>query len=396
MPNFDDIVDPVSTAELERRWKALRHAMGERGIDVLLAQGNNSSYGGYVKWMTDLPSLAGIYISVLFPKDEAMVMVRHGPHKESKIAASDPIYRGIGKLVTRPGFTSANFTESYYADATVEELRRLGARTIGIVNGQTISYAFLDRIIKAGFPGVSFVDATDLVDEIKAIKSDEEIALIRRCAAMQDAALDAVVKEVRPGRRVNDIVAVAQYVGATLGSFDGLFLAGSGPLGKPAPKGPRPFWNRELRDGDQFTILIENNGPNGQFCEIGRTCVIGEAPQYMKDELAFVLKAQDFTLDMIRPGAAPADILARYNAFMRENGRPEEDRLYAHGQGYDLVERPLFMAEETMTLKAGMNLAVHPTYLTDKEYAWICDNYLVTETGVSDCLHKTAKKIFEV
>lgn len=49
-----------------------------------------------------------------------------------------------------------------------------------------------------------------------------------------------------------------------------------------------------------------------------------------------------------------------------------------------------------MVLAAGMNLAVHPGYETDSVFAVICDNYLVEPNGVSECLHKTEKKIFEL
>ena len=43
-----------------------------------------------------------------------------------------------------------------------------------------------------------------------------------------------------------------------------------------------------------------------------------------------------------------------------------------------------------------MNLAVHPGYDDGTVFAVICDNYLVTEDGVSPCLHATEKKIFEI
>ena len=81
---------------------------------------------------------------------------------------------------------------------------------------------------------------------------------------------------------------------------------------------------------------------------------------------------------------------------MRSRQLPPELRLYCHGQGYDLVERPLVRSDETMTLAAGMNLAVHPGYEADALFAVVCDNYLVEANGVSECLHKTEKKIFEL
>ncbi|MDD5205634.1 MAG: hypothetical protein PHS17_09440 [Desulfobacterales bacterium] len=71
-------------------------------------------------------------------------------------------------------------------------------------------------------------------------------------------------------------------------------------------------------------------------------------------------------------------------------------RLYAHGQGYDLVERPGIRDDEPMKIQANMNITVHPIIGTPRVFAWACDNYLVTEKCVTDCLHRTPKKIFEI
>ena len=81
---------------------------------------------------------------------------------------------------------------------------------------------------------------------------------------------------------------------------------------------------------------------------------------------------------------------------MRARGLPPELRLYCHGQGYDLVERPLVRFDETMALEENMNLAVHPGYQSASLFAVICDNYLVGRDGPGECLHRTEKKVFEV
>jgi Xaa-Pro aminopeptidase len=75
---------------------------------------------------------------------------------------------------------------------------------------------------------------------------------------------------------------------------------------------------------------------------------------------------------------------------------PPESRVYSHSQGYDLIERPLIRSDETMSLEKGMNMSVHPAYATSSMFAHICDNYLIEENGVSECLHKTPKQIFEL
>ncbi|HUL32077.1 MAG TPA: M24 family metallopeptidase, partial [Thermodesulfobacteriota bacterium] len=84
------------------------------------------------------------------------------------------------------------------------------------------------------------------------------------------------------------------------------------------------------------------------------------------------------------------------NEFLVRKGFPPETRLYAHGQGYDLVERPAIRDDEPMKLQAGMNITVHPIIGSDRVWVWVCDNYLITETGVSRCLHQTPQEIFPI
>jgi hypothetical protein len=57
------------------------------------------------------------------------------------------------------------------------------------------------------------------------------------------------------------------------------------------------------------------------------------------------------------------------------------------------VERPAIRYDETMILRPGMNLAVHPSGKSRNVWTTMCNNYLITENGVSPCLHKTPKEI---
>ena len=70
---------PISTKELERRWTAVRAAMAEQRIDVLLMQANNDFMGGYVKYFTDLPATNGYPVTVVFPSDARMTVIGQGP-----------------------------------------------------------------------------------------------------------------------------------------------------------------------------------------------------------------------------------------------------------------------------------------------------------------------------
>ena len=120
------------------------------------------------------------------------------------------------------------------------------------------------------FKGAKFVDASEMVDRIKVIKSAEEQELVKRCAIMQDGAMRAAFAAIKPGMREIEVAAVAEHLSRSYGSEQGLFLCVSGPVGQPLTHANRHYQNRVIRKGDQFILLVESNGPGGYYAELGR------------------------------------------------------------------------------------------------------------------------------
>jgi Xaa-Pro aminopeptidase len=390
------LLNPISTAELDRRWTAVRRALTDCGADALIVQSTNDWLGGHVRWLTDHPATNGYPKTVVFHANDWMTVVDMGPRGgRRQLGGNDEVFRGVGEVLTTPAFLSVAYTDEYQAELVAADIKRRGYKSVGIAGGGALPHKFMTRIERELAPA-ALVDMTEDIDRLKAIKSPEEIAAIRKAAHMQDEIFARLLAKVKPGMRDSDITALAQYEGRLLGSEQGLFLGTSAPLGIRAGFADRALQGRTLKRGEHFTILIENNGPGGFYTELARTMVFGKATAELRDGFAAMKAAQDYTLSLIRPGAACRDIAAAHDDYMRAHGFPPELRLYCHGQGYDLVERPLVRADETMTLAAGMNLAVHPGYETDAIFAVICDNYLVEADGPSECLHRTEKKIFEL
>jgi Xaa-Pro aminopeptidase len=366
----DRRLNPISNAELERRWAAVRRMMRDHSLDALVMQNNNDWLGGYVKWFTDFPAYNGYPRTVIFHLNDAMTVVDMGPSGGRRgFEGKHAIHRGVGDLITTPAFTSIAYTDGYQGELALGELKRRAYKRIGMLGRGAMPYRFVTQI-EQGLAGTTeIVDATEEIDAIKAIKSEEEMALIRRCAEMQDEIFASVCKKVKPGMRDNDITALAQYEGRLLGSEQGLFLGTSAPLGEPANFADRYLQGRVLKEGEHFALLIENSGPGGMYTEIARTMVFGKATNELLDGFESVKEAQAHTLSLIKPGVPAREIAAAHDAFMAKRGIGPEKRLYAHGQGYDLVERPLIREDETMTIQAGMNLAVHPGYETPSQWA---------------------------
>ena len=389
---------PISSAELTRRWAAIRHLMRERAIDALVVQNCNDWLGGYVRWFTGVPATHSYPRSVVFPLDGDMSFVGQGPFGGvNQLDGKDPNFPGVGRLLFTPSYVSAGYTGSYDADLVIGELERGGFKSVGLVGPAAMYHGFGARLESVlGKAGVQLSDATDFVDAVKSVKSDEEQALIRRTAAMQDEVIARLRGHIRPGMKDFEVAAFAQYTGQLLGSEQGIFIGSSAPPGQAAVFRPRSQQGRELRAGDTLTILIENNGPGGFYTEVSRPIVLGKATQEQRDAWAHVVEAQQQTLERLRPGTPCREILEAHNAFMRSRGKPEERRLYCHGQGYDMVERPLVRQDESMAIAEHMNIVVHPAIMNERYFMTVVDNYLIGPDGPGECLHRTPKEIIEL
>jgi Xaa-Pro aminopeptidase len=395
MTDIERVATRISSSELERRWAAVRREMAARGIDALVMQNASDWLGGYVKWFTDVPAHNDYPRTVIFHRDDLMTLVEMGASgRRDRLGGKDVNNPGIGEIIYSPSFFSVAYTHDYDPVLVAGELARRGCKTIGLIGRGALPSGLVDAIRNK--VSATLVDASDLVDRIKAIKSPEEIALLRATAAMQDAVFAKVVAAIKPGMRDCDLGAIAQYEGQLLGSEQGIFRGSSEPLGRPAILRGRHFQDRVLRNGDYISLLIENNCRGGYYTELARTMVLGKASSELRDAFAVVCAAQKHTVSNLKPGASCPDIYAAHNAFMQSHGAPPEQRLYGHSQGYDMVERPLLRNDETIPIAADMCVAVHPGFPTKTNFVFICDNFLIHQDGSVEHMHKAEQKIYEV
>lgn len=389
------VVTSISTETLEKRWSSVREFMKREKIDYLIVRNDEEFLGGYVKWFTDVPARHSYPYTVIFPVDEEMTMISCGPFAPAEAGPPPWAVRGVKQRLGAPYFPSAHYTSTYDAELAVGVLKQKKDATIGLVGKSFIPMNFFEYV-SGHLPGAKFVDATEQIDRMKVIKNAEELELIRKTAALQDAAMEHLRKVIQPGIRDYEIYGEVFYHVNRSGSERQLILVSSGPQGQPVPFAPRHFQNRVVREGDQISILIEVNGPGGLYTELGRIFSVGKPPQLLQDAWGAAVEAQKVSLNMLKPGATPKDVWDANNVFLEKNGYFQEHRLYAHGQGYDLVERPLIRFDEPMKIQAGMNLTVHPNAVNKQVWAGITDNYIVTETGLSECIHKTPKEILVI
>ena len=322
-----------------------------------------------------------------------MSIISHGGQPPLPLTPKELSF-GVKEHIHLPYIPTLNFTNTMDAKAVMKIIREHKAKSVGFVGRALMSAVFHEYIRKA-LNGINICDATNLVDEIKAVKSEEEIQLIKKTIELQDKVFEDTLALIHPGVKEHMIVSEIKKQAGNMGSMEGLIMIGSAPAGTPAIQVPKQFPSRTLKYGDQICIMIEVNGPGGFYGEIGRTVCIGKAPKPLLKVWRDAVYAQDKTANLMKPGAKPKELFNKHNKLLTKTGYPYEGRLYSHGQGYDMVERPGIRPEETMTIKANMNMVIHPVTLTEEAYAFCCDNYLITDAGAVR-LHKTSREVFVV
>src|SRR3546814_17317504 len=108
-----------------------------------------------------------------------------------------------------------------------------------------------------------------------------------------------------------------------------------------------------------------------------RTISFGEPAPGLVRACEQAVAAQEHTFSVMKAGVACSDIYAEYRQYMDDKGLGADTRLYSHRQGLDLVERPPLRHDETMGLRAGMNMTAHPSLSHETIFSLIRDHMSV-------------------
>lgn len=382
---------PVSDHELNRRWNALRDMMANKALGCFMVQGSNMHLGGYVRYLTDIPAENNYHMTAFLPIDGELTLIR-----SSLSPIPEWALRGVEKVEYAPYSPSLTFTGRLETGIAVDYLRKRGVKRLGFA-GKGFLTAELMLALRSELPQMELVDVTDEFDLIKALKSDEEMEFIRATARVQDHMFAALPAIIRPGLTEYQVRAEFIQLSMNLGTEEHLIFMGTAPQGKPCGMSTAQYVNRTINPGDYGTILMEINGPGGYYCESARNFSLGEPCEALVKAWDVAVKAQKLTADLMTPGRDAAEIVEKYNIFVGEMGYSQEGRLYGHSQGYDLIERPAFMAAnengvETMKIRAGMNCSVHPYFIDQEQTVYINDNFYITEHG-AERIHETPQEM---
>lgn len=262
--------------------------------------------------------------------------------------------------------------------ASSEGLRRIGMEV------EHVSIAML-RDWEAKLPETTWVETSALVENLRAIKDDSEIAIIRQAIAIAQQAYRAVTANFKATKTEQDIYyeleAAMRQLGAEGVSFH--------PIVGAEPSGALPHYRPGAMPlGACRTLLIDWGAKVHGYCsDLTRTLHRPGTKSANSDrfEAAYeaVLEAQLAAIATIRDGVKAVDVDAAARAVLDKAGLGEAfSHGLGHGFGLDIHENPRMGPGSTETLRSGMVLTVEPGVYFEGEFGIrIEDDLLVTDTG---------------
>lgn len=268
---------------------------------------------------------------------------------------------------------SRQATETVVEIARGRELRRIGFESDGL------TYKQHSDLAKALQP--SELVPVDGLDRLRWVKDTEEIAHIRKAAAIADAAFAHVQSVLRPGVRERDVAVELEFFmrrhGADKEAFETIVASGvrsSLPHGRVSDK---------VLGSGEFVTLDFGAVVRGYHSDCTRTVVLGEASPRHREIYELVLTAQQRALAGLRPGLTTKDADALARQVITDAGYGDQfGHGLGHGVGLAIHEGPALSPREDATLEAGMVVTVEPgVYLPGWGGVRIEDLVVITPDG---------------
>jgi len=373
----------VSRHELERRWSAVRQSMAAQGTDYLVIQSQQRFVGGYFRWFTDIPG-TNFNITAIFPLDDDMTIISHGPSEPaSPIHPPEWALRGVKERINTPAWPNVWWEDSWDPGKAAEVIMRKKPKTVGLVGMGNMSASFYENLQK-GLPGVSITNATELVDRIRMVKSEEELQLHREAAYMHERSYEIAKRAIKPGKTVFEVqseIRIAQILEGSEEQQLGIIFDQPDASKLSQLSWGNTYIRRTFKKGDVVNLLMESSIAGGYWYDLRRFLCFGSVPQKLQEAMEIAKEARSIMEINCKPDLLPGVALAASDEFLKSKGCPAEHRVGGHGQGLDLVERPVFHREEPAKLEEGMVVSLHPTAETKHALACLADTYVITNSG---------------
>lgn len=332
----------IPQTEFRQRLDRVRQAMRERAVDLLLVYGDSRRYGHLAFVSHFIPKNRGALAVIPLEGEPALVVQEPGRNNPfSKTLTWIDELHSAGK----------------YSQGLVEALknRDLKPKKVGLAAvEEQLNIREWDGLVKL-LEGAEFCDLSDHLSSLRLVKSPSELALLRATSRILEQALSLFGKELRPGQKEYEIMAIVEREARRQGveDFRSLIARSSQPQVALRPAGPAP-----IQRGEALLVSVAASYQR-HWAELGRTFCLGKAPEEL-------VKSHSLARDIF--GKLTAGIRAGAYAgaageWLKEIPSPAaRDSLQQYGLGngigLDLTEKPFLERGGAGEIQPGMALTL--------------------------------------
>lgn len=345
---------PFDTGQLDR-------LMEEHGLDVLIVTSkHNVQYllGGYRFFMFDYMDATGLsrYLPVVvYPRGRPDLVGYIGNPNEGYERDHGNLWPDHLDLRARGSADAMQYALDHIA------AQSLAASSVGIESAFLPANSF--ELLQAKLPNATLSDCTIVLEELRAVKSSEEVDYLRIASEGVVDAMTATFSKIEPGQTKREAVEILRREEVSRGlNFEYCLITAGRDMNR-APSDQR------IAEGDIVSLDSGGNyrGYIGDLCRMG---MIGRPSAELEDSLAAIDEIQQAARVAIRAGAIGSEIFAATEALV---AAPREGRLsfVAHGMGLISHEAPRLLEDgpipypapyRTRALRAGMVLSIETTW----------------------------------
>ncbi len=238
--------------------------------------------------------------------------------------------------------------------------------------------------LRKALPEAQFVDATGVLERLRAIKTPKELDLLRQASELITDSMMATIAAAREGSTKDEIIERLrrEETGRGLHFEYCLLTLGASHNRAASAQAWRPGEVLSIDSGGNF------HGYIGDLCRMG---ILGEPDAELQDLLAEVEAVQQAAFAKVRAGTLGGDVIAAANAVLKRGANAACTDFFAHGMGVIPHEVPFLMTNHPITyegvdaarpLEAGMVLSVETTMLHPRRgFIKLEDTLAVTAAG---------------
>lgn len=374
--------------EYKDRLKKTKIQMASRGVDILLVTdpANMNYLSGYDAW-----SFYVHQVLVIIIDEEQPYWIGR---EIDRSAAMHTTWLDENHLISYPD-DYVQSTKKHPMEIISHFLRSKNQmnKRIGVEQDSYYFTAKSYMILLKELPNATFIDATNLVNWVRCIKSDREIAFLKKAGKIAERAMQSAYEQIDIGVKQSEAAAAISY--AQISGTDE--FGGDYPAIVPLlPTGERTSachltWSdEEFQKADP--VIVELAGCYKRYhVPLARTVVLGSIDERTQFIAEVVMEGINAALDVVKPGVTCEEVEEAWARVINKHGIKKDSRIgYSVGLNY-----PPDWGEHTASLRSGdqtvlqANMTFHmiPGIWLDDFGIEFSESFRVTEKGYELLAH---------